>query len=83
MVLGDSTLKSLKPSVNVALRGCKKFCWVVKFFHILGGFVELLHIRHTYVCSNVGWVCNFFDNRWLWVAYLKNKIHNMFGVYGN
>jgi len=79
MVLGDSTLKSLKPSVNAPLRGCKSFCGVVKIFHILGNFVEVLHIRHTYVCSTMGRVCNFFDNSWVRVLDLKNKIHNGFG----
>jgi hypothetical protein len=67
MVLGDSTLESLKPSVNAPLRGCKSFCGVVKFFHILGCFVEVFLIRHTYVPTSVGWVCNLFDNSWVWV----------------
>jgi len=81
MVLGDSTLKSLKPSVNAPLRGCKSFCGVVKKFHILGGFVEVLHIRHTYVCSIVGRVCNFFDNSWVWVLDLKKKSTTGLGLW--
>jgi len=48
--------------MHAPLRGCKSFCGVVKFFHILGGFVEVFHIQHTYVPTSVGQVCNFFDN---------------------
>jgi len=56
---------------------------VVKFFHILEGFVEVLHICHTYVCSSVGRVCNFFDNSWVQVSDLKKTNPQRVWVYGN